>query len=49
MKLLPRIHMVFQIFCISHGWIVNVGILFRPVHHLLRVECTLDKGGGNFT
>ena len=40
--------MVFRAF-FSCRWVVDVSILFRPVHHLLRVERTSEKGGGNLT
>ena len=46
MDLLPMIYMVFQVYFITCGWILNIGILLHPVHHLPRVDHTSDKGGG---
>ena len=46
--MLSIIQIILKVFCISHGWILNVGVLLHPIHRLLRVNHTPEKGGGDF-
>ena len=36
----------YKFYCLSYECIVNVGSLLHPLHNLLRVEHTPEKGGG---